>query len=135
MPQPDPEMEVIARQIQIALDASDLTAFQELLDPNVTWGAPHAKNPACKSRDQVLTWYQRGKASGVEGRVSDVEILGECVLLGLVVRRTEAAQERGEAAMRWQVNTVRDGRVIEIVGFDDHHEAITYAETKTRSGT
>ena len=37
--------------------------------------------------------------------------------------------------MRWQVNTVRDGRVIEIVGFDDHHEAITYAETKTRSGT
>ena len=54
MPEPSQHMEVIARQIQIALDSSDLTAFNELLDPDVTWGAPHAKNPACKSRDQVL---------------------------------------------------------------------------------
>ena len=71
----------------------------------------------------------------MEGRVSDVEVLGECVLLGLVVRGTEAAQQRGGAAMRWQVNTVREGRVIEIVGFDDHSEAISYAETKSRSST
>jgi hypothetical protein len=75
------------------------------------------------------------RAAGVEGRVSDVQILGECVLLGLVVRGTEAAQERGGAAMRWQVNTVRDGRVIEIVGFDDHFEAIAYAEEKARTST
>jgi hypothetical protein len=37
--------------------------------------------------------------------------------------------------MRWEVNTVRDGRVIEIVGFDDHAEAIAYAETRTRPST
>lgn len=133
MPEQSQDMEAIAERIKIALDTSDLSAFQDLLDPDVTWGPPHAKEPSCKNRDQVLSWYERGKASGVEGRVSGVEILGECVLLGLVVRGTEAAQERGGAAMRWQVDTVRDGRVIEIVGFDDHDEAITYAEARSRS--
>jgi hypothetical protein len=135
MTEPGRAIEAVARRIQAALDKSDLDAFRELLDPNVTWGPPHAKNPGCRNRDQVLSWYQRGKASGVEGCISGVEILGECVVLTLVVRGTEAAQERGGAAMRWQVNTVRDGRVIEIVGFDDHGGAIAYAETKTRSNT
>jgi hypothetical protein len=130
MPDTEESMEAIAKKIRTAMDTSDLAAFQELLDPHVTWGAPHASNPSCKSRDQVIAWYQRGKQSGVEGRVCDVEILGECVLIGLVVRGSEAAQDRGGAAMRWQVDTVRNGRVIEIVGFDDHFEAIEYAEEK-----
>jgi SnoaL-like domain len=127
-------MEAIARRMQVALDTSDLAAFQELLDPAVTWGPPYAKNPGCKSRDEVLAWYRRSKSSGVEGRVSEVEVLGECVLLGLVVRGTEAARERGGAALRWQVNTVRNGRVVEIVGFDGHAEALAYAEAKPRYG-
>jgi hypothetical protein len=135
MPEQSQDIEAIASRIKAALDDSDLGAFQDLLDPDVTWGPPHAKHPGCKNRDQVLAWYQRGKASGVEGRVSGVEILGDCVLLELVVRGTEAAEERGGTAMRWQVNTVRGDRVIEIVGFDDHGEAIAYAETRTRSST
>jgi hypothetical protein len=135
MAETSPSMEAIARKIQMAVDSSDLAAFQELLDPEVTWGAPHDKNPGCKNRNQVLAWYGRGKASGAEGRVSAVEIIGECVVLELVVRRAEMARERGGTSLRWQVDTVREGRVIEIVGFDDHSEAISYAEAKAIDDT
>ncbi len=130
MAEPNQEIEVIARKIQMAVDTSDLNAIRELLDPDVTWGAPNAKSPACKNRDQVLAWYQRGKADGSEGRVSEVEIIGECVLLTLAVTRTPSARERGGTALRWQVNTLRNGRVINIAGFDDHGEAVAYAEAR-----
>jgi hypothetical protein len=133
MPEQRQDMQAIAKKIEVALNASDLLAFQELLDPGVTWGPPHAKNPGCKNRDQVLTWYQRGMMSGVEGQVHEVEVIGDCLILALVVRGIEAARERGGAAMRWQVDAVRDGRVVEIVGFDDHEEAVAYAETRSRS--
>jgi hypothetical protein len=130
MTEPSPSMKSIAKRIRMAVDSSDLVAFEELLDPQVTWGAPHDKNPGCKSRNQVLAWYGRGKAAGAEGRVSAVEIVGKCVVLELVVRRTKRARERGTTSLRWQVDTIREGRVIEIVGFDDHSEAIAYAEAK-----
>ena len=47
--------------VRNALAAEDLTAFAELLDPPVTWGAPGARNPTCKNRNQVMAWYQRGR--------------------------------------------------------------------------
>jgi hypothetical protein len=131
MPQPDEGTHALADRIKAALDGGDVSAFGELLDPQVHWGSPH--NPGCKSRDQVIAWYERGKASGVEGRVSEVEILGHCVLVGLTVRGTPEAKERGGFALRWQVHTVADGRVIDIVGFDDRNDATAYAETVIRS--
>jgi hypothetical protein len=126
-------MEDIARRVRMALDTSDLTAFRELLDPDVKWGAPHDRNPSCRNREQVIAWYERGKSSGVEGRVSEIEILGECLLVSLTVRGTQAAEERGGSALRWQVQTVRNGLVIDIVGFDDRNDAIAYAETPLQS--
>ena len=135
MPEQNQDMEAIARQIQVALDTSDLSAFRELLDPNVTWGAPNARNPTCKNRDQVIAWYEQGRASGVEGRVSEVEVLGECVLVSLVVAGTEAARERSGTSLRWQVQTIRNGRVTDIAGFDDRRDAVDYAETRSQSGS
>jgi ketosteroid isomerase-like protein len=133
MSQADNATQVIAKRIKAALDAGDVSTFRQLLDPEVRWGPPHSRNPACKSRDQVIAWYERGKASGVEGRVSEVEVLGHCVLVGLTVRGTPEAKERGGSALRWQVHTVADGRVIDIVGFDDRNDATAYAETVLRS--
>ena len=43
------------------------------------------------------------------------------------LRGTENARERGGAALRYQVLTVRNGRVVEIVGFDDKAEAMNHA--------
>jgi hypothetical protein len=119
-------MEETAALVRRALAAEDVEAFAELLDPAVTWGAPRATNPSCKSRDQVLAWYQRGRDAGVRGSVFDVEVLGERLLVSMSVRGTENAQQRGGAALRFQVLTVRSRRIVDIVGFDDKADARSY---------
>jgi ketosteroid isomerase-like protein len=116
------EMAVVVRK---ALATEDLSVFSELLDPAVTWGAPGDRNPSCKNRNQVLAWYQRGREAGVQGSVYDVEVLGDRLLISMSVRGTENARERGGAALRFQVLTVRNGKVVDIVGFDDKSEALS----------
>jgi hypothetical protein len=120
-------MDEVAVLVRQAMATEDLAAFTELLDPKVTWGAPGSRNPTCQSRDQVLTWYQRGRDAGVRGTVYDVEVLGDRLLVTLTVRGTENAEERGGTALRYQVLTVQSGRIVEIVGFDEKDEALTYA--------
>jgi ketosteroid isomerase-like protein len=119
-------MDEIAVLVRKALATEDLSAFTELLDPAVTWGAPGARNPSCKNRNQVLAWYQRGRDAGVRGSVYDVEVLGDRLLVTMSVRGTENANERGGAALRYQLLTVRSGKVVDIVGFDDKTEALSY---------
>ena len=117
-----------AALVRRALAAEDVDAFAELLDPAVTWGAPGATNPTCKSREQVLAWYQRGRDAGVRGSVFDFEVLGNSLLVSMSVRGTENAKERGGAALRFQVLTVRSGMVVDIVGFDDKADALAYVK-------
>ena len=63
-------------------------------------------------------------ASG--GGVYDVEVLRDRLLVTMSVQGTENARERGGAALRFQVLTVRSGKVVDIVGFDDKAEALAY---------
>jgi ketosteroid isomerase-like protein len=49
------------------------------------------------------------------------------LLVGLKVTGTQAAREAGEAVERWQVLTLRDGRVTDIRGFDDRAAAAARA--------
>ena len=119
-------MDEIAVLVRRALAAEDLGAFCELLDPAVTWGAPGARNPSCKNRSQVLDWYQRGRDAGVRASIHAVEVLGDRLLVSMSVRGTENARERGGAALRFQVLTVRSGKVVDIAGFDGKTEALSY---------
>jgi ketosteroid isomerase-like protein len=118
-------MDQLAGQVRSAMAAEDLSAFADLLHPDVTWGAPGA-NPTCRNRNQVLTWYQRGREAGVRGSVFDVEIIGDRLLISMSVRGTEEARERGGTALRYQVLTVRNGKVVDIVGFEDRADALAY---------
>jgi hypothetical protein len=120
-------MDQVAGQVRRALAGENLSALTELLDPDVTWGAPGARTPSCKNRNQVVAWYQRGRDAGVRGSVFDVEVIGDRLLVSMTVRGTENAQERGGAALRYQVLTVRNNRIVDIVGFDDKTEAVDYA--------
>ena len=119
-------MDEVAKQVRAALAAGDPVGFSHLLDADVTWGPPGDRSPGCKNRDQVLAWYQRGRERGVRGSVFDVEVIGDRLLVSMTVRGTEDAQKRGGTALRYQVFTVRDGRIVEIVGFDDKVEALSY---------
>jgi ketosteroid isomerase-like protein len=117
----------LAERVRGALVAGDVSAFTDLLDPNVTWGAPGAKTPTCQNRKQVVRWYQRAQESGVQGTPFDVEVLGDRLLVSLTVRWTEGARERGGTALRYQILTVRNGRIVDIVGFDTKAEALSHA--------
>jgi ketosteroid isomerase-like protein len=120
-------MERVARQVRIALETADLSAFGDILDPNVRWGAPGDPSPPCQSREQVVSWYQRGEDVGARARVSETTVFGDRILFGLVVAGTRAARERGGKATRWQVLTVKDGRVVDIVGFEQRSGAVAHA--------
>ena len=120
-------MNTLAERVKAALGSGDASAFADLLDPEVTWGAPGAPTPTCKNRNQVLNWYQRAQESGVQGTVTEVEVIGDRLVVSLMVRGTQGARERGGSIPRFQVLSVRDDRITDIVGFDDKEEALSHA--------
>ena len=126
-------MESLAQQVGAALSSADLSAYSDLLDPNVRWGAPDAPSPTCKNRAQVLAWYQRGRESGTRAEVTETVVHGDTILVGLTVRGPRAADAPDGAALRWQVLTVGGGRIVDIIGFDDRSEAVARAGGTTAS--
>jgi len=122
MPEAQESMEHLAQQVKTALEAADLAAYSEFLDPHVHWGP--LENPSvCKNRRQVLTWYERGRDAGTRARVSEITVMGDQILVGLKVAGPAAA-DSGDEVDRWQILTVREGRVVQIVGFDERGDAV-----------
>jgi len=117
----------IAERVKTALEASDLIAFRELLDPDARWGPSDDPAAGCHNRDEVLAWYERGRDEGMRATVTEVVVGTEKLLVGLKVAGTPAAIEQGGETDRWQVLTLRGGRVVDIRAFDDRDEAATRA--------
>jgi len=116
----------VAHELRLALETADLSMFGELLDDNVTWGPPDVEPAPCQNRQQVLAWYQRARASGARATISEVDVIGSRILVGLVTRGTPDARDRGGHATRWQIYSVREGRVVDIVGFEQKTEALAW---------
>lgn len=119
-------MDQLAAQVRGALEAANLDAYAELLGRDVRWGPPGDPVPPCRSRAQVLAWYQRGRETGTRARVIETVVAGDKILVGLKVSRT-AAPDAGAESDRWQVLTVRDGQITDITGFGDRGEAAAWA--------
>lgn len=113
----------LAARIPVVLDSADLSAFSELLDPGVRWGAPGDDQWGCHNRDQVVAWYDRARAQGMAGRVTEVMVGDGALLVGLEVTGTGEADAAGGTAERWQVLRVRHGLVFDIRGYADRGEA------------
>jgi len=60
MPERVPTIADVAVQIRRALESGDLSAFSDLLDPDMKLGAPGDPRPACQNSEQVIAWYERG---------------------------------------------------------------------------
>jgi hypothetical protein len=118
-------MEEIAGEIHTALQSPDLLGYRELLDPNVTWGAPDDSNPGCRNRDQVLAWYRRGRANGVRAIVTETGVYGDKVLVGLNVLDARSSAQSDNSTERWQILTISDGLVADIRGFEDRSAAMS----------
>jgi hypothetical protein len=105
----------IADRVRAALDAADLDQMATLLSADVHWGAPDDPTPPCRNRRQVLRWYEEGRAAGRRGTVTDVEVHGNALLVGL---RLDTGDER------WQVMRVGPDGVNDIRGFEDRAAAM-----------
>jgi ketosteroid isomerase-like protein len=118
----------MAEIVRVAFSREDLSAVADLLDAHVTWGAAGARRPSCTTKAQVLTWFQTAWDAGVRARTVDVCVAGERVLVTLVVRGSRTARERGGGALRYQILTFRNGRIVDIAGFDDRESALAFAQ-------
>jgi ketosteroid isomerase-like protein len=108
----------IAEPVRAALEASDLHALSALLSPDVQWGAPGDPAPACRNRGDVLAWSRRGRAAGTRAQVTEVDVVGDALLVGLMVDRG------GSAGERWQVLTIGPDGVRDIRGHEDRASAV-----------
>jgi hypothetical protein len=104
----------IADRVRAALDSADLDQMTTLLSPDVHWGAPGDPTPPCRNRSQVLRWFEKGRAAGRRATVTDVEVHGNALLVGL---RLDTGDER------WQVMKVGPDGVNDIRGFEDRAAA------------
>lgn len=118
----------LAGRVRSALESGDLDAIRDLLDPGARWGAPEGPGDFdCRDREQVIAWWARARASGGLAAVTEVSAGAGALLVGLEVTGTPAADEAGGAARRWQVLTVRGGRIADIRGFDNRTAAAARA--------
>jgi ketosteroid isomerase-like protein len=104
----------IADRVRAALDSADLDQMATLLSPDVHWGVPGDPKPTCRNRRQVMRWYEKGRAAGRRATVTDVEVHGNALLVGL---RLDTGDER------WQVMRVGPDGVSDIRGFEDRAAA------------
>ncbi len=130
MPEKTNSAQNIAQQVSAALNGADLSAFAELLDPNVHWGPPGVSPATCQNRNQVIAWYEQARKSGRRAQVTEIEVMGDRILVEMLVSDNRAGQDGG-AARRWQVLTVANGRIVDIVGFDERGLAVARAKEET----
>jgi ketosteroid isomerase-like protein len=123
----DSNIAELAARVREALDAGDLDAYQHLLAPDVHWGAPDAPEWGCHNRGEVLNWYKAARQGGMGATVNEVVVGTDCLMVGLTVSGPPAADEPGGTAPRWQVLSVKDGRIADICGFDNRDEATARA--------
>ncbi len=111
----------LARQGFDAVARGDLRALNELFDPDVRWhgGDPTAAG-ACQNREQALEFIRQATGSGRVGELVEVIGVGEQVV---AVMRPQG----GGAALRANLTTFRDGRVVEMVAYESPEAALAAA--------
>lgn len=123
----------LIERIRDALETADLDSVSELLDPDVHWGGPSRGSMDCVNKQQVIAWWQRGRASGRRANVTEILTHGDRVVIGLRVAESPAATE-SETNDRWQVLTLRNGLVVDIRGVDDRALALEIAGVSETAG-
>lgn len=113
----------LARRGFEAFRRGDVSQIEGFLADDVRW---HAGDPdaeyACRNRRQALAWMQRPER-GDPGELVDVIDAGDRVVV-----ITQPPPEDGRPVpLHGQVTTFRDGKVVEMVGYETVQDALTAA--------
>jgi hypothetical protein len=104
----------IADELRAALDLGDLERLGALLSDDVRWGPPGSERQPCRNRSQVLRWWAKARRAGRRATVTEVEVHGNALLVGL---------DLDDGHRRWQVLRVGPGGIDDIRGFEDRSTA------------
>lgn len=112
----------IARQGFAAIARGDYDAVSAFLDPEVKW---HGGNPAdgCQNRQQALAWI-RGRGDRRAGPLPELVDVVESGDRVVVILQPAASDEDPDPQRTANLTTFRDGRVVEMVHFDDAAAAL-----------
>lgn len=112
----------IARQGFAAIARGDLDAIVEFLDPAVKW---HAGNPqdGCQNRGQALDWI-RGRGERGSGPLPELVQVVQAGDRVAVVMQAPASADEPEPQRFANLATFRDGRVVEMVHYDNADDAL-----------
>jgi hypothetical protein len=122
-------MEMLATKVRHAMESADLTAIGDLLSPDAHWGAPEQDVPTCRNAQQVLSWYEVARDNGVRADVTELDVVGERLVVGLKLRSLPDVNTDSEDGLRWQVLSVENGRIAEIRGYESRGEAREFADS------
>jgi ketosteroid isomerase-like protein len=116
----------LARRGFEAVARGELDAIGELLDPQVKWhGGDPGADGACRNRDQALAFMRQALRRRRLGELVDVIDAGDRVV---VIMRPGGRGAKAEPVAN--VTTFRDGKVVEMVHFDDVEQALAAARVK-----
>jgi hypothetical protein len=120
-------MEALAERVRLAMDSADLVAMEALLSPDARWGAPEQEVPTCRNAKQIISWYEMARDTEVRADVTEMTIIGDRIVIGLIIRPRPEDASNPSGGVRWQVLSVEDGLVAEIRGYETHDEAKSFA--------
>jgi ketosteroid isomerase-like protein len=117
-------MESLAARVRNAMETIDLAAMAQLLAPDACWGAPEQDVPTCQNATEILSWYDLARVNGVRADITEVVVVGENLVVGLKLITADA---KAKNRPRWQVLSVKDGRITEIRGYERRGDATKFA--------
>lgn len=111
----------VAEPYRHAVEAADLDAIADLLDPLVRWGPAEWPDAGCRTRKDALRHYRQGKAAGASATVTELSPGDDKMLVALRVTGMRDAPE--VEVDIWQAITVRDDKIVDISGCPDRETA------------
>jgi hypothetical protein len=115
-----------AEKLRVAFEEGDEELLASLLDPAVRWGGEEETPETCHSRGEVLAWYGKLRQAGVSATVEEVVDRGNVLVLGLALSRPESGPFSEVPTVLYQVFSLAKGKVIDIRGFPEREEALTF---------
>ena len=116
--------ETIAPRLRAAFERRDAAKLRDLLDPDVRWGGEEDTDDTCHNRAQVLAWLANLQAQGARASVEEASVRPGSVVLHLSVALPGLGANPAEV---YQVFRVADGKIVEIRGYPERHEAEAFA--------
>jgi hypothetical protein len=126
-----PTSQAVAERLVAALQSEDPRLLWPLLGPDVRWGGLQETKQTCRSRGDVLVWYQQLHDAGVRAQVTETLVREQAVMLTMALTGVENGPDGPRPDVVHQVFHLDAGLVVDIRGYPQRELALAWADTPT----